>query len=88
MMIANDYSRLLRKHFRAPHLVLVQTEHTYAAPLWAGRRLITSGKITDRGLRGGREYVTVETWTVDEDGAEVARMHTTALLSMDKRAGA
>ena len=87
MMLANDYSSLLRKHYQTPGLVLTQTEHVYARPIMADQRLQTSGKVVDKGLRSGREYVIVETWTVDENGSEVSRMITTALLNMEKRSG-
>jgi hypothetical protein len=85
MLLASDYSSLLRKHFRTPDLVLIQTAHTYLAPLWTGVPLHTFGKVTDKGIRNEREYVEVETWTVNADGTEVARMRTTALLSVEKK---
>ena len=85
MMFANDYSNLLRKHYQTPGLVLVQTEHVYSGTVFTGQHLQTSGKVIDMGLRNGREFVIVETWTVDEKGAEVSRTITTALLSMEKK---
>ena len=33
--------------------------------------LHTFGKVTDKGIRNEREYVEVETWTVNADGTEV-----------------
>ncbi len=86
MLLANDYSSLLRKHFEMPHLVLIQTAHTYLRPVWTGRRLRTFGRVVDKGVKNGRDYVEVETWTVDEEETEVARMLTTALLSVKPRA--
>lgn len=85
MMFANDYSNLLRKHYKTPGLVLTQTEHVYSGMVLTGQRLRTSGKIIDMGMRSGREFVIVETWTVDEKGAEVSRTITTAILSMEKK---
>ncbi|MCH8109377.1 MAG: hypothetical protein IIB15_04540 [Chloroflexi bacterium] len=85
MMFANDYSNLLRKHYQTPGLVLVQTEHVYSGTVFTGQHLRTSGKVIDMGLRNGREFVIVETWTVDEKGAEVSRTITTAILSMEKK---
>ncbi|MFQ5933370.1 MAG: hypothetical protein ACE5KI_01850, partial [Dehalococcoidia bacterium] len=85
MMLADEYSELILRNFRAPGLVLVETEHIYQAPIWTGRQLRSFGKVTDKGLRNGREFVEVETWTVDEDGTQVARMRTRALLSIEKK---
>lgn len=85
MMFANDYSNLLRKHYKTPGLVLAQMEHVYSGAVLTGQRLQTSGKVIDMGLRSGREFVIVETWTVDEKGTEVSRTVTTALLSMEKK---
>ena len=86
MLLANDYSILLRNHFQTPHLVLIQTAHTYLRPAWTGQRLRTFGRIVDKGITNRRDYVEVETWTVDEEETEVARMLTTALLSVKPRA--
>lgn len=86
IMLADEYSTLILNRFTAPELVLVNTDQEYLAPIWTGRKLRSYGRVTDKGLQSGREFVEVETWTVDEDGTKLARMRSKVLLSMEKKA--
>ena len=86
IMLADEYSTMILNRFTAPELVLVNTDQEYLAPIWSGRRLRSHGVVTDKGLQNGREFVEIETWTFDEDGARLARMRSKVLLSMEKKA--
>jgi len=64
-----------------------RSEHEYVNPARVGKRLITAGKLTDKYIKRGREYVVVESSTVDEDGLEIRRSREHILLSLDRKHG-
>jgi len=79
-----DSFRLLGSKYDAHATVGVTTEHEFINPARVGKRLITTGKITDKYIKRGIEYVVIEYRAVDEDGVEVRRSVDHIALSVER----
>jgi len=79
-----DSFRLLATKFDSHATVGVKTEHEFINPAKVGRRLITTGKIADKFIKRGIEYVVIEYLTVDEDGTEIRRSVDHIALSVER----
>jgi hypothetical protein len=82
-----DSFRLLATKFDSHATVGVKTEHEYINPAKIGKRLITTGKIADKYIKRGIEYVVIEYSMVDEDGAEIRRSVDHIALSVERVTG-
>jgi len=83
-----DSFRLLATKFDSHATVGVKTEHEFINPAKVGRRLITTGKIADKFIKRGIEYVVIEYLTVDEDGTEIRRSVDHIALSVERTSDA
>jgi len=79
-----DSFRLLATKFDSHATVGVKTEHQYINPAKIGKRLITTGKIADKYIKRGIEYVVIEYSMVDEDGVEIRRSVDHIALSVER----
>jgi len=79
-----DSFRLLATKFDSHATVGVKTEHEYINPAKIGKRLITTGKIADKYIKRGIEYVVIEYSMVDEDGVEIRRSVDHIALSVER----
>jgi hypothetical protein len=61
-----------------------KTEHELINPAGIGKRLSATGKIIDKYIKRGREYVVVQSVIVDEDGLEIRRCLDHVLLSPER----
>ena len=83
-----DSFRLLATKYDSHATVGVKTEHEFINPAKVGKRLITTGKIADKYIKRGLEYVVIEYLTVDEDGVEIRRSVDHIALSIERIADA
>jgi len=83
-----DSFRLLATRYDSHATVGIKTEHEFINPARVGKRLITTGKITDKYIKRGLEYVIIEYSTVDEDGVEIRRSIDHIALSVERVADA
>lgn len=79
-----DSFRLLATRYDSHATVGVKTAHEFVNPAKVGKRLITSGKVADKYIKRGIEYVVVEYSTVDEDGVEIRRSVDHIALSAER----
>jgi hypothetical protein len=79
-----DSFRLLATKYDSHATVGVKTEHEFINPAKVGKRLITTGKITEKYIKRGMEYVKIEYWMVDEDGTEIRRSVDHIALSVER----
>ena len=82
---ANDYSHLLTTKYSSSGVVHVKAAHEFLNPIKPGKTYTVKAKVVDRYTRRGRDYLTVETVTTDEDGLEIVRSRNTWLLSMERK---
>jgi len=47
------------------------TAHEFFNPIRIGKKLVVTGKLTDKYIKRGLEYVVIEYATVDEDGVKI-----------------
>ena len=83
-MLSTVGLRLLRQSFETEAVILTGQEEAYYGTAWTGQRLVTSGKISDKGQRRGREFIEIKTSTSDEAGRELVRRRTTVYLTVEK----
>jgi hypothetical protein len=62
-----------------------KTEHENINPWRVGKKLITRGRIADKYIKRGLEYVVIESVSVDEDGLEIRRSRDHILLGIERR---
>lgn len=79
-----DSFRLLATRYDSHATIGVKTAHEFVNPAKVGKRLITSGKVADKYIKRGIEYVVVEYSTVDEDGVEIRRSVDHIALSAER----
>ena len=60
------------------------TEHELINPARIGKRLKTTGRIIDKYIKRGMEYVVITSVIVDEDGIEIRRCLDHILLSLER----
>ena len=83
---ANDYIRVFETKFTTSGPVHTKSEHEFINPLRQGKRYTVRGRVADRYERKGRDYVVIESVTIDEDGVEIVRSRNHLLLGMKARA--
>ncbi len=85
-MLSTVSLSLLRLSFQAEAVILAEQEETYLQPAWTGQRLVSRGKIVDKGRKRDRDFIEVETSTWDEAGSELVRRRTTLYLTVEQSA--
>lgn len=81
-----DSFRLLGSKYDAHATLGVTTEHEFINPARIGKRLIVTGKITDKYIKRGIEYVVIAYTTVDEDGVKIRESVDHVALGVERRA--
>ncbi len=77
--------QLLGSRYNARATIGAKTEHENINPCRVGKKLITRGKIADKYIKRGLEYVVIESVSVDEDGLEIRRSRDHILLGIERR---
>ena len=81
-LYARNYIRLLRADYSVEGVIHARSEFQLKGPARAGQLLTVTGRVAAKYLRRGRQYVVIESETVDESGAEVSRERNTLLLAL------
>jgi acyl dehydratase len=76
---------LLGTKYDVHSTIPAKTEHKLINPAKVGKRLLVAGKIIDKYVKRGLEYVVVESYMVDEGGLEIRRSVDHVLLSLERR---
>jgi hypothetical protein len=66
-----DSFRLLGTKYDAHATLGFSTEHEFLNPITVGKRLIVTGKIIEKYVKRGIEYVIIQYSTMDEDGVKI-----------------
>jgi len=59
--------------------IWAKSEHEFLKPMKVGSKIFVRGKITDKYVKRGRNYVVSEFETVDEAGEVLLRSHETSV---------
>jgi hypothetical protein len=76
--------RLLATKFNSRATIGAQTSHRNLAPLHVGQRMITKGKIADKYIKRGLEYVVITSTSYGEDGTVFRESADHILLSLER----
>ena len=76
--------QLLSTKFNTRATIGVKTAHENLAPVAVGQKMSTSGRITDKYIKRGLEYVVVESTSYDEAGNAFRRSTDHILLSLER----
>ena len=77
--------QLLATCYDARATIGAKTEHQNINPWRVGKKLITRGRIADKYVKRGLEYVVIESISLDEDGVEIRRSCDHILLGSERR---
>lgn len=75
--------QLLSTKFNTRATIGVRTAHENLGPLFVGSTMTTKGRIADKYIKRGLEYVVVESTSFDPSGAPVRRSTDHILLSFE-----
>lgn len=84
-VIGGDYVKLLTTKYSTYDVVHARAKHRFVRPIVAPVHIVVTGKLTEKYLRRGREYLVVETVTRDGDGNELAVSENTWLINASVR---
>ena len=70
-----------------PGFLHAKQEYDFLNPARPGKKVKVSGRIVDKYVKRGREYVTVEALSVDEDGVPLLRTRGTLCWLAQKKEG-
>jgi hypothetical protein len=76
--------RLLATKFNSRATIGAQTSHRILAPLPVGQRMITKGKIADKYVKRGLEYVVITSTSYTADGTVFREGTDHILLSLER----
>jgi hypothetical protein len=76
--------RLLGSKFQARATIGAQTAHKNLGPLRVGQTMITKGRIIDKYIKRGLEYVVIASTSYDESGTPIRESTDHILLSMER----
>lgn len=79
-----DSFRLLATKYDSHATVGVKTAHQFLNPARVGKRVIVTGRIADKYIKRGVEYVVIEYQMVDGDGVEIRRSVDHIALSVER----
>ncbi len=78
--------RLLANKFNARATIGAQTQHKNLGPLPVGGTMTTKGRIADKYVKRGLEYVVIESTSYDGEGRPFRQSTDHILLSMERAA--
>lgn len=85
LLIVAQHVRLLKTVYDASGNVHTRHESQFVNPARIGKKIRLSGKLVEKSIKRGREYVVVECCSVDEDGIEICRDRRTIIIRYAKR---
>jgi 3-hydroxybutyryl-CoA dehydratase len=80
--------RLLGRKYNASATIGAKTEQENLRPIRIGHTLRTEGRIVEKYIKRGREYVVIESTSYDDDGQPVRNSRDHILLSVERVAEA
>lgn len=80
-----DSFRLLGTRYDSHATLGYSTAHQFLNPVTIGKRLIVTGKLVDKYVKRGIEYVIIEYTTVDEDGVKIRESVDHIVLSPERQ---
>ncbi len=80
-----DYTKLIESKYSTYDMVQAKTAHEFLKAVVTPVTLSVRGRIADKYLRRGREYIVVEATTEDESGDCVAQTRVTLLVNASRR---
>ena len=78
---AGDYVKVMGVKYSPAGAIHTKAAHEFKKAIVAPAKLSASGVIVDKYIRRGREFVVIESVTVDETGAEVVRSRNTWMMN-------
>ena len=76
--------QLLATKFNARATIGVKTSYESLRPVTVGQKMITTGRIADKYIKRGLEYVVIESTSYDESGLAFRRGTDHVLLSLER----
>jgi hypothetical protein len=77
-------SRLLAMKYDSRATGVTRTEHEVLRPLRVGQTMTTIGRIAEKFVKRGREYLVIESTSYDENGEVFRRSRDHILLSLER----
>ncbi len=85
ILIVAQHARLFKTIYATAGNVHTRHETQFLNPARIGKTIKISGKLVDKYIKRGREYLVVECRSVDEDGVEICRDRRTIVTRYEKR---
>ena len=86
VLIVAQHARLFKTKYATEGNVHTRHETQFLNPARIGKKIKIYGKLVDKYIRRGREYLVLECRSVDEDGVEICRDRRTIAIRYTKRA--
>jgi acyl dehydratase len=85
MLIVAQHARLFKTKYITAGNVHTRHETQFLNPARIGKVIKLYGKLVDKYLNRGREYLVMECRSIDEDGIEICRDRRTIIIRYAKR---
>jgi acyl dehydratase len=85
MLIVAQHARLFKTKYITAGNVHTRHETQFLNPARIGKVIKLYGKLVDKYLKRGREYLVMECRSIDEDGIEICRDRRTIIIRYAKR---
>jgi acyl dehydratase len=85
ILIVAQHVRLFKTKHATAGNVHTRHETQFLNPARIGKKIKVSGKLVDKYIKRGREYLVMECRSVDEDGVEICRDRRTIITRYAKR---
>jgi acyl dehydratase len=84
ILIVAQHVRLFKTRYATAGHVHTRHQTQFLNPARIGKKITLSGKLVDKYIKRGREYLVVECRSVDEDGVEICRDRRTIITRYEK----
>ena len=78
----SDYVPLWISDFTTKEAVHAKAEHRYLNPPRVGKQMTVTGRFSDKYNRRGRDFLTMESETIDEDGNKIVESKNVLLIDL------
>ena len=78
----SDYVPLWISDFTTKEAVHAKAEHHYLNPPRVGKQMTVTGRFSDKYNRRGRDFLTMESETIDEDGNKIVESKNVLLIDL------
>jgi acyl dehydratase len=85
ILIVAQHARLFKTKYSTAGNVHTRHETQFLNPARIGKTITVYGKLVDKYIKRGREYLVMECRSVDEDGIEICRDRRTIITHYAKR---